>query len=97
MALALAEDSISKRERRDEIIDELAGLPEKMKGFLKKHDVAMKQLAHQLKDCNSLLFFARGNNYATALEAALKVRLLGKGVSLCCNDGCRVTLTDEAS
>eukprot|EP00878_Enallax_costatus_P022354 GHUV01023711.1.p2 GENE.GHUV01023711.1~~GHUV01023711.1.p2 ORF type:complete len:155 (+),score=37.91 GHUV01023711.1:739-1203(+) len=73
MALALAEDSISKRERRDEIIDELGALPEKMKGFLKKQDVSMKQLAHQLKDCNSLLFFARGNNYATALEAALKV------------------------
>eukprot|EP00878_Enallax_costatus_P006129 GHUV01006425.1.p1 GENE.GHUV01006425.1~~GHUV01006425.1.p1 ORF type:complete len:319 (+),score=91.93 GHUV01006425.1:316-1272(+) len=74
MALALAEDSISKRERRDEIIDELGALPEKMKGFLKKQDVSMKQLAHQLKDCNSLLFFARGNNYATALEAALKCK-----------------------
>lgn len=34
----------------------------------------MATLAAQLKDTNSLLFFARGNNYATALEAALKVR-----------------------
>lgn len=36
-------------------------------------DDAMRQLAAQLKDTSSLLFFARGNNYATALEAALKV------------------------
>jgi hypothetical protein len=39
-----------------------------------KQDVAMLELAKQLKDSNSLMFFARGNNYATALEAALKVR-----------------------
>jgi glucosamine 6-phosphate synthetase-like amidotransferase/phosphosugar isomerase protein len=42
--------------------------------LLQAQDVAMKELAAQLKDSNSLLFFARGNNYATALEAALKVR-----------------------
>jgi hypothetical protein len=34
MALALAEDSICKRQRCDEIIDELAKLPEKMRCFL---------------------------------------------------------------
>lgn len=38
-----------------------------------KQDEAMLELAKQLIDCNSLMFFARGNNYATALEAALKV------------------------
>lgn len=37
-------------------------------------DESMKQLAMQLKDEHSLLFFARGYNYATALEAALKVK-----------------------
>lgn len=42
---------------------------------LQKQDVAMLELAKQLKDSNSLMFFARGNNYATALEAALKVGL----------------------
>ena len=41
---------------------------------LQKQDKAMLELAKQLKDANSLMFFARGNNYATALEAALKVR-----------------------
>uniref|UniRef100_A0A383VJC3 glutamine--fructose-6-phosphate transaminase (isomerizing) n=1 Tax=Tetradesmus obliquus TaxID=3088 RepID=A0A383VJC3_TETOB len=74
MALALAEDSISKRERRDAIIDELGALPDKMRSFMQVQDVAMKELAAQLKDSNSLLFFARGNNYATALEAALKCK-----------------------
>jgi hypothetical protein len=56
----------------------------------------MLALARELKDANSLMFFARGNNYATALEAALKVcaaacacvlaacwRCVGAGVALC--------------
>ena len=33
----------------------------------------MLELAEQLKDEQSLLVFGRGYNYATALEAALKV------------------------
>ena len=33
----------------------------------------MKDLAKELKDMESLLFMGRGYNYATALEAALKV------------------------
>jgi glucosamine--fructose-6-phosphate aminotransferase (isomerizing) len=36
-------------------------------------DGAMKELAQQLASTQSLLFFGRGYNYATALEAALKV------------------------
>jgi hypothetical protein len=36
----------------------------------------MRELAAQLRGATSLLFFARGANYATALEAALKVGLL---------------------
>lgn len=38
-------------------------------------DAAMKQLALSLKDEHSLMFFARGYNYATALEAALKLKV----------------------
>lgn len=34
MALALAEDSLSKRERCDEIIDELGKLSDKMREFM---------------------------------------------------------------
>lgn len=74
MALALAEDSLSKRERCNEIIDELGKLSEKMRAFMQKQDKAMLELAAELKDANSLMFFARGNNYATALEAALKCK-----------------------
>ncbi len=36
-------------------------------------DGEMLSLAEQLKDEQSLLVFGRGYNYATALEAALKV------------------------
>lgn len=49
---------------------------------VQKQDKAMLELAKQLKDANSLMFFARGNNYATALEAALKVRA-GRLVCVC--------------
>ncbi len=38
-------------------------------------DGTMHELAQQLKDEHSLMFFARGYNYATALEAALKVKV----------------------
>ena len=37
-------------------------------------DAQMQQLAEELKHETSLLVFGRGYNYATALEAALKVR-----------------------
>ncbi len=40
-------------------------------------DEAMKALAMELKDTHSMMFFARGYNYATALEASLKVRYRG--------------------
>ncbi|KAL6750133.1 hypothetical protein V8C86DRAFT_2820153 [Haematococcus lacustris] len=73
MALQLAEDSIAKREKRDCIIDELGQLPGKVRSTLML-DSAMRDLAVQLKDEHSLMFFARGYNYATALEAALKIK-----------------------
>ncbi len=37
-------------------------------------DGEMRELAAKLKGEQSLLVFGRGYNYATALEAALKVR-----------------------
>jgi len=73
MALQLAEDSIAKREKRDQIIDELGQLPGKVRNTLML-DMAMRELADLLKDEHSLMFFARGRNYATALEAALKTK-----------------------
>jgi glutamine---fructose-6-phosphate transaminase (isomerizing) len=45
-----------------------------------KLDGEIRALAEELKDETSLLVFGRGYNYATALEAALKVRnTVGKG------------------
>lgn len=38
-----------------------------------KLDAELKVLASSLKDETSLLIFGRGYNYATALEASLKV------------------------
>ncbi|GLI68179.1 hypothetical protein VaNZ11_012521 [Volvox africanus] len=73
MALQLAEDSIAKRERRDTVIDELGQLPGKVRRVLML-DSAMRDLAEHLRSVNSLLFFGRGYNYATVLEAALKVK-----------------------
>lgn len=74
MALALSEDSIKKASRRAEIIESLVTLPEAVKTALTTLDAQMAALADDLKDQQSLLVFGRGYNYATALEAALKVK-----------------------
>ncbi len=55
-------------------------LPDKVAAALKL-DGKMRELALKLKDASSMLFLARGYNYATALEAALKV---GAGQHLHC-------------
>ncbi|GAQ81147.1 Glucosamine 6-phosphate synthetases [Klebsormidium nitens] len=73
IALALGQDSISNREMREAIIDDLLRLPEKVREVLKL-DEAMRELARELVNEQSLLVFGRGYNYATALEAALKVK-----------------------
>jgi glucosamine--fructose-6-phosphate aminotransferase (isomerizing) len=73
MALALSEDSLSKRMKREAIIDGLGRLPDQLRKVLKL-DQQMQQLAEKLKKEDSLLVFGRGYNYATALEAALKVK-----------------------
>ena len=73
MAMVLAEDQISKRTRVDEIVTALLDLPESARQCLLL-DETVKELAEGLKDENSLLVFGRGRNYATAVEAALKVK-----------------------
>ena len=73
MALVLSEDKISKRERRNQIIDSLCNLPDAVTRCLRL-DAQIKELAAELKDEQSLLVFGRGRNYATAMEAALKVK-----------------------
>lgn len=73
LALALGEDSISTRQRREAIIDGLFGLPDRVRDILLL-DKDMKELAQELLLEQSLLVFGRGYNYATALEGALKVK-----------------------
>eukprot|EP00884_Botryococcus_braunii_P005254 jgi/Botrbrau1/1472/Bobra.178_3s0029.1 len=73
MALALSEDSIYKRAQRDAIIDGLGELPKKVQEVLQL-DSDIRALAEELQSESSLLVFGRGYNYATALEAALKVK-----------------------
>ncbi|KAH9326597.1 hypothetical protein KI387_006775 [Taxus chinensis] len=73
LALAVGEDSISSRGRRERILDGLLNLPNKVREVLKM-DSEMKELAKLLMGEQSLLMFGRGYNYATALEGALKVK-----------------------
>ncbi|GAV75409.1 SIS domain-containing protein/GATase_6 domain-containing protein [Cephalotus follicularis] len=73
LALAIGDDTISSRTRRDAIIDGLFDLPNKVREVLKL-DQEMKDLAKLLIAEQSLLVFGRGYNYATALEGALKVK-----------------------
>ncbi|GMI78866.1 L-glutamine D-fructose-6-phosphate amidotransferase [Hibiscus trionum] len=73
LALAIGADTISKKERREAIIDGLFDLPNKIREVLKL-DQEMKDLAKLLIAEQSLLVFGRGYNYATALEGALKVK-----------------------
>lgn len=82
LALAIGDDTISSRARRDAIIDGLFDLPNKVREVLKL-DQEMKDLAKLLTSEQSLLVFGRGYNYATALEGALKV----KEVSLMHSEG----------
>ena len=71
--IVLAEDQISKRTRIDEIVESMLDLPESLRMCLQL-DESIKELAEGLKDESSLLVFGRGRNYATAVEAALKVK-----------------------
>jgi glucosamine--fructose-6-phosphate aminotransferase (isomerizing) len=77
MAVALSTDSIAKREQCEHVVRELGALPTKIRAALRL-DNQMRELAEHVnelaKTSNSLLFFGRGANYATALEAALKMK-----------------------
>uniref|UniRef100_A0A8D0GSI4 glutamine--fructose-6-phosphate transaminase (isomerizing) n=1 Tax=Sphenodon punctatus TaxID=8508 RepID=A0A8D0GSI4_SPHPU len=71
--LMMSEDRISLQSRRQEIINGLQSLPEMIKEVLlldeKIHDLAL-----ELYKQRSLLVMARGYNYATCLEGALKIK-----------------------
>jgi glutamine---fructose-6-phosphate transaminase (isomerizing) len=74
MALFLSSDSRAKQDRRKEIFQGLVDLPDKVGECLQGLDAQMKALAERLKGSQSILLFGRGYQYATCLEAALKVK-----------------------
>lgn len=73
VALKLAENARSKQARAQAIIAALPALPARVEQALAL-DGRMRALALDLKDHRSLLFFGRSSGYATALEAAHKVK-----------------------
>jgi len=75
LALMLSEDSISKKARRNEIIDGLFKLPGLIKCVLELGS-QIEKMSEELIDKKSLLIMGRGYNYATCLEGALKVKEL---------------------
>lgn len=74
-ALVMSEDSMSKKQRREEIITGLKNLPSQIEAVLKT-DQSILELSKELYHEKSLLIMGRGFNYATCLEGALKVKEL---------------------
>lgn len=73
--LVLSENSLNKRERREEIIQGLKNLSGNIKKVLELDDKIL-ELSKELYTEKSLLIMGRGYNYATCLEGALKVKEL---------------------
>ncbi|KAK9765769.1 glutamine--fructose-6-phosphate transaminase (isomerizing), partial [Basidiobolus ranarum] len=74
MAVQLSEDRISMTERRNEIIDGLRTLPEKIKEVLNLDQQLQKLSKDVLYKEKSLLIMGRGFQNATCLEGALKIK-----------------------
>lgn len=75
IALAMAGNKTDKQDRSEEVINALTTLPELVRKALKL-DEQVQNIAKALYKEQSLLVFGRGYQYATALEAALKVKEL---------------------
>ncbi|XP_044011069.1 glutamine--fructose-6-phosphate aminotransferase [isomerizing] 2-like isoform X1 [Aphidius gifuensis] len=74
-ALVMSEDRLSLRQRRKDIIEGLKNLDNQIREVLKL-DNKVKDLAKSLYEFKSLLIMARGYNFATCMEGALKVKEL---------------------
>jgi glucosamine--fructose-6-phosphate aminotransferase (isomerizing) len=72
IALLLAEDRVSKQQRRKSIIADLQSLPTKIKQVLAL-EPQIKKIAEGLYQKKSMLVMGRGYQYATCLEAALVI------------------------
>jgi len=75
MALKLGEDKSHTAERRTAVIKSLQKLPEMVHKVLQL-EPQIKEIALQIKDAKSLLIMGRGYQFATCLEAALKIKEL---------------------
>eukprot|EP01135_Chromosphaera_perkinsii_P008560 Nk52_evm2s1401 gene=Nk52_evmTU2s1401 len=75
VALQIAEDSVSKTERRHQIIDDLGRISGLISDVLKK-DAEILELAKKIQNERSLLVMGRGYQHATCLEGALKIKEL---------------------
>lgn len=75
MALAIRND-LSAKEMDDMLEYQLAviRIPDVVKSSLLGTNDRIKEVAVELQDFKSMFFIGRGNDYATALEAALKVK-----------------------
>lgn len=76
MALLLSADSISKQPRRMEIINALAAIPSKIAETLALVNGQIKDIAAELVNAKSVIVLGRGYQYASCLEAALKIKEL---------------------
>ncbi|GFR75212.1 glutamine--fructose-6-phosphate aminotransferase [isomerizing], partial [Elysia marginata] len=74
-ALVMCNDRISMQPRRNEIIEGLRFLPEQIRTVLAL-DKKIRSIAEELHTKKSVLVMARGYNYATCLEGALKIKEL---------------------
>ncbi|EPY23102.1 glucosamine--fructose-6-phosphate aminotransferase (isomerizing) [Strigomonas culicis] len=76
IALMLSKDSVAAQERRREIITGLSELSSTITHVLAQVGPVVQEIAAELNQCHSLLVLGRGNDYATALEGALKIKEL---------------------
>jgi glucosamine--fructose-6-phosphate aminotransferase (isomerizing) len=74
-ALVMSEDSMAKKQRREEIIRGLKALPQNIQTILDS-DKTILEYSKDLYHEKSLLIMGRGFNYATCLEGALKIKEL---------------------
>ncbi|KAI9772231.1 MAG: glutamine--fructose-6-phosphate transaminase (isomerizing) [Geoglossum simile] len=73
-ALSLSEDRASKQKRREDIMDGLAKVSEQFKHILKLNEPIKEMCQKFFQNQKSLLLLGRGNQFATALEGALKIK-----------------------
>lgn len=73
-ALSLAEDRASKQKRREDIMEALGHVSAQIREILKQDQAIKDMCAKFFHNQKSLLLLGRGNQFATALEGALKIK-----------------------